>query len=100
MKYNKLVRDNIPSILKAKGEKYKTHKAGKLEYWAKLKEKLAEEVAEFTASESAEELADILEVIDAITKFKKVDKRTLATIKRKKLRERGGFEKKIILEES
>ncbi len=89
--YNKkLVRDNIPQIIKAKGGQVKMHVATKAEYWQKLKEKLREEVEEFITSESPEELADILEVIDAIYTFKKIDKR----------RERGGFAKRIILEES
>lgn len=100
MKYNKLVRNNIPGIIKATGGQAKTHVATKAEYWQKLKEKLAEEVGEFTASESPEELADILEVMGAIYQWKKIDKRRLGILKRKKLRERGGFDKKIILEES
>jgi predicted house-cleaning noncanonical NTP pyrophosphatase (MazG superfamily) len=100
MKYNKLVRDNIPAIIKAKGGTLKSRKATKAEYWQKLKEKLAEEVTEFQESENAEELADILEVIEAIEQFKKIDKKEVAAFKRKKRRERGGFAKRIILEES
>ena len=100
MKYNKLIRDKIPDILKEKGIKYKIRFADSKEYWEKLKEKLAEEVKEFSQSENIEEMADILEVIDAICAHKEFDKKKLQAVKNQKSSERGGFEKRIILEES
>jgi predicted house-cleaning noncanonical NTP pyrophosphatase (MazG superfamily) len=100
MKYNKLVRDKIPEIIKSKGENAVTHIADDAEYWQKLKEKLQEEVNEFAKDESMEEMADVLEVIDAICEFKKFDKEELEKVKSEKLNKRGGFKNKIILEES
>ncbi len=99
MKYNKLVRDKIPEYIESKGGKAIIHVAGNEEYWAKLKEKLGEEVKEFREAETAEELADILEVIDAVTEFKGF-KEAVQSIKKKKAKERGGFKNKIILDES
>ena len=99
MKYNKLVRDKIPEIIKNKGESVKIHIADDVEYWQKLKEKLLEEINEFAESESIEEIADILEVIEAISDFKNFDKEELQNIKNKKADERGKFKDKIILEE-
>lgn len=100
MKYNKLVRDKIPEIIKQRGEKCKIHIAGDKEYWQKLKEKLQEEIKEFFKKETIEEMADILEIIDAMCGYKRFNKRKLESAKKKKMRERGRFKKKIILEES
>lgn len=74
--------------------------ADETEYWEKLKEKLLEEVQEFSTSETEEELADILEIIDAITDYKGFTKQAIQVSKKDKLRRRGGFTKRIILIES
>lgn len=100
MRYDKLVRDKIPEIIGSRGGNPLTHTADETEYWDKLKAKLSEEVAEFHADENEEEMADILEVIDAIYAYKNFDTQAILAIKRKKLEERGGFSKRIILEES
>lgn len=99
-KYNKLVRDNIPQHISSKGGVAIVHVAEEQEYWAKLKEKLQEEVEEFVETEDEEEIADILEVIQAIEQYKNWDPLEISRIKEKKARERGRFEKRIILDES
>ena len=100
MKYNKLVRDKIPEIIKNKGIVPITHIASDDEYWTKLKEKLQKEVDEFMKDDNAEELADILEVINAICGYKKINKNKLEKLRKKKSKERGGFKYKIILDET
>jgi predicted house-cleaning noncanonical NTP pyrophosphatase (MazG superfamily) len=100
MKYNKLVRDKIPEIIKNKGGIPVTRIADEEEYWQKLKEKLHEEVAEFDKDESVEELADILEVISAIAEHKQIELSKIEEIGQKKAEERGRFRGRIILEES
>ena len=94
-KYNKLVRDKIPEILDKKNVSYKKRIAADEEYKLELIKKLDEEIEEFHQDLDVEELADIIEVIEALKRlpeYKKVD-----NIRYKKLKERGGFEKRIIL---
>jgi len=100
MKYNKLVRDKIPEIIKQKRKTPITHIAGEEEYWQKLKEKLKEEVDEFLKQSNEEELADILEIIYAICDFKKIDRKKLEVLRKKKAKQRGSFKNKIILDET
>ncbi len=100
MRYDKLVRDNIPEIIRGKGGKPVTHIADEAEYLEKLFAKLAEEVQEFTQEPSVEEFADIREVLDAIAKLQAFDPAEVARVQAKKASERGGFEKRIILDEA
>ena len=94
------MRDKIPERIEAKGESCCTHVASESEFWDKLKEKFGEEVEEFKKDESMGELADILEVIDTICEHKGWSKEEVLEIQQKKKFERGGFSKRIILEES
>lgn len=51
-------------------------------------------------TENMEELADILEVIEAFGEYKKFDPTEIAKVKKRKAKDRGKFEKRIILDES
>jgi predicted house-cleaning noncanonical NTP pyrophosphatase (MazG superfamily) len=99
MKYNKLIRDKIPDIIKQEGKVPTTHIANNEEYKNKLHEKLKEEIDEFLEKPSNEELADILEVIYAISDLDNVKKEELETIRKEKALERGSFKNRIILDE-
>ena len=89
----------IPEIINKKWNNPIIHIASEIEYWDKLKAKLKEEVEEYFKEENTDELADIIEVIDAIKEFKKINNNELSVIKGKKYFERGGFEDRIILDE-
>lgn len=97
--YHKLVRDQIPEIIRKTGSIPTTHVADDVEYWEKLKEKLQEEVQELLdGTNTEEELADILEVIHAICEVKGIDAIKLRQTQEEKASTRGGFKKRIILE--
>lgn len=99
MQYNKLVRDKIPQIIKGRGFNPVTHIANDNEYWQGLKNKLQEEIEEFLEDDgNIEEIADIMEVLDAIFSFKNIDRENIEKIRIKKSKEKGAFQKKIILE--
>lgn len=98
-KYHKLVRDKIPEIIEQSGKTCTCRILSEEEYITLLDEKLNEEVAEYQESKSIEELADILEVIHAIaaTRHSSIDE--IEDIRKIKVANRGGFRKKILLEE-
>jgi predicted house-cleaning noncanonical NTP pyrophosphatase (MazG superfamily) len=96
---SKLVRDNIIEIMKADGKSPVSHVADEAEYWTKLKAKLAEEAGEFVRDESVNEVADVLEVLDAIIAFKGFDRAAIEKAKKTKFDLRGGFQKRIILDQ-
>lgn len=96
-KYNKLVRDKIPEIIEADGKKCEVEIASKEEYYKLLKQKLIEETEEFLEDENLEELADIMEVLFALTVSLGYKKEDLFDKVQKKREQRGGFLKKIVL---
>jgi len=100
MKYNKLIRDKIPDIIKGSGAVPITHIASDEEYQQKLKEKLQEEVNEFLEDPNTEELADILEVVYALCDLYDIDKDKLEQLRQDKAEKRGDFKDKIILDET
>ena len=105
MKYNKLVRDKIPEIIKRKGGKAKYHlvKDDK-EFFRRLLKKLEEELKEFRKDKNEEEFADIREVVEAILEsiedYYGLNRRKVKSIQKKKAKERGRFSKRIILDEA
>lgn len=96
--YNKLVRDNIPEIIKSNGETAHISVLDDNEYFNQLKIKLTEEVNEFLESEELMELADIIEVVEYLAKANNSTLDKVLRMKNKKALSNGGFEKKIFLE--
>lgn len=95
---SKLVRDNIPDMIKESGRNPIVHIAENEEYKEKLYEKLEEEVAEFRASGNPLELVDIIEVTYALAKLQNISPESLEAMREEKARQNGIFEKKIILD--
>jgi predicted house-cleaning noncanonical NTP pyrophosphatase (MazG superfamily) len=93
----KLVRDKIPAIIRAAGEHPVTRAAGPGEHRALLRDKLAEETAEYLASaDDSGELADILEVVYALAARAGITRRELNRLRRAKRRRRGGLDAGIV----
>ncbi|MFI3141565.1 MAG: nucleoside triphosphate pyrophosphohydrolase [Clostridia bacterium] len=97
--HNKLVRDKIPEIIEKHNKTCVFSVLTDDDYSAALDQKLNEEVAEYQESKELEELADILEVVYAITQKQGHTIEELEKIRAEKFASRGGFENKIFLEE-
>lgn len=95
--YNKLVRDKIPEIIRADGLEPSMRILDDDEYLAELVKKLREELAEFESDQSLEELADIAEVVLALADVLG-GRAELEKTRKEKSAKRGGFKKKIYLE--
>ena len=99
--YNKLVRDNIPNIIKEKGETPIIKILDDIQYKSELEKKLYEEykeVIEASGDDRVEELADMLEIIRALAKLENKSLEDIISIADKKNEKRGAFEDKIFLE--
>ncbi|MBI5635386.1 nucleoside triphosphate pyrophosphohydrolase [Candidatus Micrarchaeota archaeon] len=95
----KLVRDNIPTLIKQDGRTPVTRLAkSEEEFESLLKEKLLEEVKEFLENPVADEFADVMHALDALREFYDFDEQELLEVKSRKLREKGGFSKRTVLE--
>ena len=97
--YNKLVRDDVPQIIKESGRKCKTRNLSDDEYQEALLNKIIEEVEEFRASGAEEELADIYEVMDNLIAFLGYEPMHIDYLKMKKKENRGAFKERVFLEE-
>lgn len=99
----KLVRDNIPELIKGSGEICNFAQIQNPELMTGfLREKLVEEVNEFlmanpASSDSLEELVDIVSVVRAIYAFGGISTEEFEKLYEKKLNDRGGFGKGFIM---
>lgn len=100
--YGKLVRDQIPQIIEADGKMAKVRVLGASELVAALTAKLAEEAEELRRAEPGghlEELADIYEVLMTLTATLGYSDDAVKEAARLKRVERGGFERRLWLDE-
>ena len=99
--HNKLVRDLIPNIIEKTGKKFSTRILDEEEYVKELKIKSKEELNEYleakTDEEAVEELADLLEIIHALTYCHGSTPEKLEQVRQEKSAKRGGFQEKIYL---
>lgn len=96
----KLVRDKIPEIMRRHGLNPIVRTLNESAFAEALREKLHEEVSEYTDSGSLEELADVLEVIHELVKMHKTTMDEIERIRLRKREERGGFSQRLFVERS
>lgn len=99
IRYNKLVRDRIPEIIRASGKTCEVEVLSDEEYLKMLDAKLDEELEEYRESRSLEELADLLEVLYAVATARGYTVEQLESVRAEKATERGAFTQKILLKE-
>ena len=100
--YQKLVRDKIPERIKSHNENPVTRILKDAEYKQELEKKLLEECQEVIRAKGKEQIyeyADLLEVMEALMKLDSIKKKEILKRKEEKKQERGGFEKRIFLED-
>ena len=101
--YPKLVRDKIPDVIKKNtGKKVLSRTIDEdEEYLAYLMKKVEEESQELSQADDKEhvieEIADVLELIDALTAFYDVDMSVVKKVQKEKARQRGGFENRLLM---
>ena len=99
--YNKLVRDNIPNIIRSNGEVPVTRILNEEEYKKELEKKLYEEyneVLEASGKNRIEELADMIEVIRYLALLEGSDLDSVIRTADEKSVKRGAFNDRIFLE--
>ena len=99
--YNKLVRDNIPEIIKGNGGEPYTRILDDEVYKKELEKKLNEEyheVLEATGKERVEELADMIEIIKSLAQLEDSTLDEVIEVAQEKAQKRGAFKDKIYLE--
>ena len=99
--FNKLVRDNIPDKIEKNGEVAVTRILDNGEYREELYKKLLEEANEVinakTKEDILEELADVYEVVRAISELEKSNIDNVVELSNNKRLIRGGFNNRIFL---
>ena len=96
-RYDKLVRDRIPQIIRDGGRDCRTRTLSQEEYVVRLHGKLREELDEYLASGEMEELADLCEVIRAVAAARGSSMEEIEALRARKAQQRGGFGGRILL---
>lgn len=100
---NKLIRDNVPNSITEQGRTPNLKILSDSEFEKEIFNKLLDEAKEVVEAQNdaehlLEELADVLEVIDSIANFKKLNTNQIKNIQTEKRKKWGGFDQKIWLE--
>lgn len=98
----KLIRDQLPGIMESQGTTLHTRILVDDEFVQMLKEKLLEEAKEVQLAQNldelTEELADVLEVIHALSKVSGISIQAIENKRIEKKHSKGGFDAGIFVE--
>lgn len=99
--YNKLVRDNIPQVIKSNGGDFKTKRLNDREFEKELIRKVGEEASGLLSAKDKQglisELADVLDVIEEIKKLKGISNQEIKKSQKAAYERKGGFKEKLYL---
>ena len=99
--YNKLVRDRIPQVIEKAGGVAKFKKLTSKQFEKELLKKVGEEAGGLLGAKSKKELvselADVIEVVEEIKRFKKITESELKKVMKINMDKKGGFKKKLFL---
>lgn len=99
--YEKLIRDRIPEIMDQAGVAYEVRTLDDQEYADALRKKLIEEAgeaAQASRTDLTKEIADLIEVVHALTELEGIDLRDVENVRRARADERGAFRQRLFLE--
>lgn len=96
-RYDKLVRDKIPELIRKNGQRPVIRQLTPAEFPIALKGKVIEELGEFMRSPSAEEAGDLLEALHALVKAYGLDWDAVETEREAKAVAKGRFEERLFL---
>ena len=96
-RFRKLVRDLIPQVIAASGKTCLVEVLDQDAYLRELNRKLAEELAEYQASQDLAELADLVEVTLALIKTKGPTLSEFEALRQAKALDRGTFDRRLFL---
>jgi len=101
IKYNKLIRDRIPEIIKEAGWKPTVKTLNKKEFLSALKKKAIEEANELDRAKNKKdiinEMSDIQELLDVLAEEIKATRTEIKKFQNTKRKKRGGFKKRLFL---
>lgn len=99
--YNKLIRDNIPEVIKKSGKEYEIKRLSNDELETYVKTKVNEEIEELlTATERDDvvnEFADVYEILEKLMEVKNIKFEEIKKAKDHKNNKRGAFKKNLCL---
>lgn len=99
--YNKLIRDNIPDVMRRNGAAYKVKRLSKRAFVQALLMKVGEEASALPGqtkkSEIVSELGDVLDVIAALQEALNISSKDINAARRAALKRKGWFRKRLYL---